>query len=207
LGKWAARLAEKTTTPDYGGTDKTDKRGVLSVLAVTPQGGPRRLQASPVSRSGEVEIPEAPLGAEPSTTAGGHYRVLAPPVSEPTGAMRAARTEVLALLGSPLRPHRLSRADADRAHAESWDDETCERYVKRVSIFLRRGMNVTDADDFAERLHLRDLEGDDRRCCMECRHYGRGRCAAHGLAGLSEPDISPDIVCLLQRCPAADDRI
>jgi hypothetical protein len=41
VGKWAARLAARTRAPLYTVTDETDKRGVLSVLAVTPQGGAR----------------------------------------------------------------------------------------------------------------------------------------------------------------------
>lgn len=39
MGKWAARLAEKTAAPPHGGTDKTAKRGLASVLAVGPEGG------------------------------------------------------------------------------------------------------------------------------------------------------------------------
>lgn len=43
MGKWAARLAEKTSAPPSGATDRTDKRGVLAVLAVTPGGGEREM--------------------------------------------------------------------------------------------------------------------------------------------------------------------
>lgn len=46
VGKWAARLAEKTAAPPYARTDETDKRGVLSVLAVTPEGGARDFPVS-----------------------------------------------------------------------------------------------------------------------------------------------------------------
>ena len=45
MGKWAARLAEKTSAPPCAGTDRTDKRGVLSVLAVTPEGGAREFRS------------------------------------------------------------------------------------------------------------------------------------------------------------------
>ncbi len=45
MGKWAARLAEKTAAPLYTVTDETDKRGVLSVLAVPPQEGVRDFRA------------------------------------------------------------------------------------------------------------------------------------------------------------------
>ena len=49
MGKWAARLAEKTAAPPMPGTDRTDKRGLLSVLAVTSQGGAREFQAIPLA--------------------------------------------------------------------------------------------------------------------------------------------------------------
>ena len=51
MGKWAARLAEKTTAPPYGGTDKTARRGLVSVLAVTPEGGACDFQAAPTPAS------------------------------------------------------------------------------------------------------------------------------------------------------------
>ena len=59
MGKWAARLAEKTAAPPYPGTDKTVKRGVLSVLAVTPEGGARDFQATPMLASKPAEKPDA----------------------------------------------------------------------------------------------------------------------------------------------------
>lgn len=48
MGKWAARLAEKTAAPPNGGTDKTDKRGLVSVLAVAPEGGARDSRTAPM---------------------------------------------------------------------------------------------------------------------------------------------------------------
>lgn len=59
MGKWAARLAEKTTAPPYGGTDKTAERGVLSVLAVTPKGGACVFQAATMPASEAAERVEA----------------------------------------------------------------------------------------------------------------------------------------------------
>ena len=38
MGKWAARLAEKTAVPLRTGTDKTAESGLLSVLAVPAEG-------------------------------------------------------------------------------------------------------------------------------------------------------------------------
>ena len=61
MGKWASRLAEKTTAPPFAGTDRTDKRGVLSVLAVTPEGGASDFQAVPMPATGQPsEKPAAP---------------------------------------------------------------------------------------------------------------------------------------------------
>ncbi len=48
MGKWAARLAEKSTAPPYACTDRTAKRGLLSVLAVTPGGGAGEISAAPM---------------------------------------------------------------------------------------------------------------------------------------------------------------
>lgn len=58
MGKWAARLQEKTCAPPLPGTVKTDERGVLSVSAVTPRGGAREFEARallPVDLRGMAE--------------------------------------------------------------------------------------------------------------------------------------------------------
>ena len=55
MGKWAARLAEKAAAPIWVGTDTTDKRGVLAVLAVTPQGGTHDFQVALVPAAGFPE--------------------------------------------------------------------------------------------------------------------------------------------------------
>ena len=108
-------------------------------------------------------------------------RLLIRPASRLTdelrAALRAAKPDLLTLLSvGAARPYRLSQADADAAHAEPWDDAAIGRFVVRLSLFLRRGIDATDADDLAERLHLRDLQGDDRRLCLECAHLaGRTR--------------------------------
>ena len=47
MGRWTARYAEKLAAPPQGGTDKTDERGVLSVLAVPVEGSANDFQAQP----------------------------------------------------------------------------------------------------------------------------------------------------------------
>lgn len=103
------------------------------------------------------------------------------------------------------RPYRLSKADADAAHAEPWNDAACGRFAARVALFLRRGINATDADDLAEALHLRDMQADDRVLCVECRHLigrsGTWRCGSHRGAGVGR-ELPTTIAMQPQRCPA-----
>lgn len=117
--------------------------------------------------------------------------------------IRAAKPDLLAVLADP-RPYKLTRAEADAAHAEPWDDATCARFVARVSMFLRRGLNAADADDLAERLHLRDVQGDDRHLCLECRHLagrsGAWRCGNARAAGVGVA-LPEALAALPQRCP------
>lgn len=102
------------------------------------------------------------------------------------------------------RPYRLAQADAYASHAEPWNDAAIGRFVARVSLFMRRGISATDADDLAERLHLRDVQADDRRLCLECRHLtGRTsvwRCGNHKSADVGR-DLPAQLVTTMQRCP------
>ena len=59
MGKWAARLAEKTAVPLYACTDETDRRGVLSVLAVAREMDALDLQTAPTRPRVAAEKPEA----------------------------------------------------------------------------------------------------------------------------------------------------
>lgn len=103
------------------------------------------------------------------------------------------------------RPNRLSQADGDAAHAELWNEAACARFVARMSLFLRRGIDATDADDLAERLHLRDVQADDRHLCLECAHLvGRattGRTCGNANAARLGRELPAAILVVLQRCP------
>lgn len=102
------------------------------------------------------------------------------------------------------RPYRLSKAEGDAAHAEPWDDAAIARFVARVALLMRRGIDASDADDLAERLHLRDVLDDDRVLCVECGHLagrvGAWRCGNHQAAGVG-PDLPGDLAATMQRCP------
>ncbi len=55
------------------------------------------------------------------------------------------------------RPYKLTPAEAGEAHAAPWNDAAIARFVVHVALLMRRGFSATDADDLAERLHLRDV--------------------------------------------------
>ena len=113
-------------------------------------------------------------------------RLLVGPASKLTddlrAAVRAAKPDLLALLN---RPHKLTLAEGDAAHAEPWDE--------------------------AGALHLRDAQGDDRALCVECRHLaGHGssawRCGNADVAGIGR-DLPDALVTQPQRCPGFRDAV
>jgi hypothetical protein len=116
-------------------------------------------------------------------------------------AIRANKPELLQLLSvDTKRRHRLTKADASAAHAKPWGDAAIGLFTARVVMLMRRGFDATDADDLAERLHLRDERGDDRRMCIECIHLDRSRCGNARAAGVGF-DVPTELVMQLQRCP------
>ena len=155
---------------------------------------------------GRVEV-EAPTAANAANPLIGHLPVAAndaAPVtisglagladSEARDADHAAVTQFSTRTpGKPRdRPYRLTQAQGDAAHAQAWDDASIARFQARLLRLLRLGIASDDADDLAERLHLRDVEADDRRSCAECLHARPAwRCAKGDVFLLAQ----------LQRCP------
>lgn len=66
---------------------------------------------------------------------------------------------------------------------------------------LRWGWPPERAAATAARIAAREAD-DDRRMCVECRHYHPGRCTQHRAAGLMTAVIGPDLAALPQHCPA-----
>lgn len=111
-----------------------------------------------------------------------------------TGSKVATVARVAEVPARDRRPFRLSTADADRCHAGAWGDAEIATFSARVMLFIRRGVNPTDADDLAERLTLRDRDGDDMVMCVECRHGPARTC----------PGGTPLPVGVLSRCEGFD---
>ena len=108
--------------------------------------------------------------------------------------------------GATARPFLLPREQADTCHAQPWTDDEASAFVRRRTAFLGRGLSEVDADDLAERLQLRDLDLDERRLCLECRHLEgpvscEWVCQSATCAGIP-PALPTEFVMQLQRCPA-----
>lgn len=90
--------------------------------------------------------------------------------------------------------------------AVAWTDADIACFIGRRDRLLRWGWVEADAEALAERLVKRDREHDARHLCVECRHYGPGRCGNHVRAGLGTADVGRDLACLPQRCPGHAER-
>jgi len=101
--------------------------------------------------------------------------------------------------------------DPDRwcwPHSEAMNGREIDTFTMRLSRFTDRGLSLADAEQQADRLVIRDRDGDDRGLCLECAHLhgaGRWRCGnwhrAEVAAQLKDAHISGALVLTLQRCP------
>jgi hypothetical protein len=85
-------------------------------------------------------------------------------------------------------------------HSAAMNGAEIETFTVRLARFTDRGLNLNDADALADKLVIRDREGDDRRTCLECANLNRRRCSQWQQAGIGGPEVSVDLVGLLQRC-------
>lgn len=109
--------------------------------------------------------------------------------------------------GDPSRRYKLIKEDGEAAHAEPWNEGAIGRFTARAHRIQRRGVAEQDAEDLAERLHLRDVQADDRRMCLECRHLSGStstgwRCLNHRAADVG-CELAGDVVMAMHRCPGA----
>ena len=89
----------------------------------------------------------------------------------------------------------------DDCHAGGWTAAEIDAFVIRRDRFTAAGRS--DADHLAERLTLRDRQGDERRLCLECAALRPRGCAAaqRGEVPGAGPQFVP-MLDVLQRCPA-----
>lgn len=114
-------------------------------------------------------------------------------------ANRAALIHALApaqLISNPM----MTAKQADACHTGAWDDTEIARFVARRDRLVSLGYTELDAEHLAERLTHRDRESDERVNCADCRHCRTGRCGNHRYAGVGAPELSRDLMAMLQRC-------
>ena len=97
-------------------------------------------------------------------------------------------------------------ADPDRCcwpHSEAMNGRKIDTFTARLARFTDKGLSLDDAERLADKLVIRDREGDDRRLCMECAHLhgaGRWRCGNWEAADMAREGLARDLVLTLQRC-------
>ena len=112
-------------------------------------------------------------------------------------ALRDAKPELLALLAG-----RTDKAPVPlNLSAVAWTDADIAAFLSRRARLLRWGWPEPKAEKLADQLVRRDRNGDDRVCCIDCRHYRPGRCGNHRAATLGTSDVGRDLAAMLQRCP------
>lgn len=68
-------------------------------------------------------------------------------------------------------------------HSSAANTAEIKRLVLRIGMFQRRGLSESRAEWLADRCMLRDRDMDDRRACIECKHWQfGGTCAAKQVA-------------------------
>ncbi|MFN5940983.1 MAG: hypothetical protein ACK44C_11590 [Polaromonas sp.] len=82
-------------------------------------------------------------------------------------------------------------------------------FETRLHKFTEKGLAGKDGEALADKLVLRDREQDDRRVCLECKHFtghgaGSWRCGNWQAAGVAirsrDAQLPADLVVQLQRC-------
>lgn len=102
--------------------------------------------------------------------------------------------------------------DPDRwcyPHSTAMNTAEIETFMARLSRFTTKGMTIYEGEALADKLVIRDRELDDRRVCLECRHFaghgpGSWRCSNWQTAGIAirsrDAQLPADLVVQLQRC-------
>lgn len=90
----------------------------------------------------------------------------------------------------------------------AWNAQEIELFTQRAALLNERGMSTESAESLAEDLLMRDRDFDDRRLCIECTHYLRGRCTnwkAAGFGKAADATALGDYASTLKRCPGFAD--
>lgn len=103
-------------------------------------------------------------------------------------------------------------ADPDRwcwPHSAAMNGQEIDTFTERLARFTDKGASLEEAERLADKLVIRDREGDDRRLCLECAHL-KGQnpwgCGNGRQAGVCDAALARDLVLMLQRCEGFKDK-
>lgn len=184
---WLARLKKTAIAPDAHPTEPA-KPGSVGFV-----GTPLALNQN---SGGEPGAANEPAHAQDFDREAFDERAA---ILEFDGGMSRAEAEALAAAGGVLA------SDPDRycwPHSAAMNTVEIDTFNGRLHLFTRRGLDYTDAERLADRLVIRDREGDDRRLCLECARLDmRGRCqsARLGVIAGAGRELEP-VNTILQRC-------
>ena len=94
-------------------------------------------------------------------------------------------------------------------HSSAMNGAEIDTFAARLHKFADKGLARNDGETLADKLVLRDRDQDDRRVCLECKHFaGHGavswRCGNWQTAGVAirsrDAQLPADLVVQLQRC-------
>ena len=127
-------------------------------------------------------------------------------VPVPDWATGPANDSTVAAVGAVARVATVAVANppgSEAAPAGATDAEI-DRFNGRLALFTAKGLTSTEAGALANKLLIRDCDGDDRRVCLECSHLsgwaGRRQCRGLHHAGMGGPLVLAGQVVMLQRC-------
>ena len=206
------------TCPHAADPEKLNAGAVSPASPLVPVEMAQVAAAAPFERE---DVAGEPTGASVNTCTGCKHLLRYGTCGEPVAAGLLTAKEEFAIVWPPEghgtacpafigkmptaaadRPHRLTNDEADRGHAPCWNDAEIAAFTARAKRFALLGR--ADADDLAERLTLRDRDGNDRRLCLECTWLGdTGRCLAAATGRIPGADrrLEP-VQTILQRCGA-----
>ena len=130
---------------------------------------------------------------------------------------KLARLSTVLAVPSPavLEKHDSSIAvteDPDRwcwPHSSAMNGAEIATLAVRLRRFTDKGLTCNDGETLADKLVVRDRDQDDRRVCLECKHFaghgaGSWRCGNWQAAGVAirsrDSQLPADLVMQLQRC-------
>ena len=199
--KWLQRL-KSGASPNTDATKATEP-GFVGFVAPVP--ALMKKTAAPANAANDP----APTLKKPETAP---WRVtLAPGTSAATAEKFRAASLALDQL---IEDSNLAVADTDPdrwcwPHGDAMNTAEIDTFTARLARFTDKGMSLPDAEALADKLVMRNREGDDRRLCLECVHLsGFGptswRCGNWQAAGIAirphDTQLPAELVVQLQRC-------